>query len=347
MRFPWTPKIEQRDSADYTGAVIDAAISAARGTGAAGNAAQVAAVVFGVGLLSRGFSTAAMSPEIQTFDPEMMARIVRSLLLTGNFIGTIYVSPVGGLRISPVVTWDITGGVSPSTWRYRVDMPSPGGRTLTRVVPAAGVIHVRLNTSLVQPWRGVSPLTEAGLSSTLLGNIEKRMGEEAGGRGGYLLPIPEGIAPEAMERLRTDLATLDGKIKIVETTTAGFGTGRAQGPLADWKPQRLGADVPAANVELRRDAANDVLAALGVPAALMSGAGAASREAWRHTIVTVLVPLARLVSSELTLKLERPVNITFPSLATVDIAARARAYGVLVGAGMEKEKAMMLAGLED
>ena len=337
-------KTEQRAS-DFTGAVIDAALSAARGQGTAGEAAKVAAVVFGVGLLSRGFATAQVTPMIPALDPETLGRIARSLLLTGNSINTIYVDPMNGLTLTPAVYWDITGGVRPSSWRYRLDMAAPGGRTTTRTVRADGVVHCRINTSLVEPWRGMSPLVEAGLSSALLGNLEMRMGEEAKGRVGYLLPIPEGMADAPMERLRADLATLKGGIKLVESTSGGHGAGRANAPMRDWEPQRLGADFPTANVELRKQAGADVLAALGVPAALMSGEGAASREAWRHTIVTALVPMAKLVAYELSMKLEQQIEISFPSLATVDIAARARAYSSLVGAGMDATKAEMLSGL--
>ena len=45
------------------------------------------------------------------------------------------------------------------------------------------------------------------------------------------------------------------------------------------------------------------------------------------------------------MKLEEDIEISFPSLATVDIAARARAYASLTGAGMDPVKAEMLAGL--
>ncbi len=330
---------------DFSGAVLDAVLGAARGQGTAGNAAQVAAVVFGVGLLSRGFATAQVTPMIPTLDPETLGYIARSLLLRGNFVGAIYVDQRDGLSIVPTVWWDITGDVMPSTWRYSVDMAAPGGKTVTRMVGADGIVHCRINTSLTERWRGVSPLVEAGLSSTLLGNLETRLGEEANGRSGYLLPIPEGLSEPAGTQLRADLSTLKGGIKLVETTSGGHGQGRNNAPLQDWKPQRLGADFPTGNVELRKQAGADVLAALGVPSALMSGEGAASREAWRHTIVTALIPMAKLVSAELSNKLEQQIEIAFPSLITVDVAARARAFKALVDAGMDPAKAEMLAGL--
>ena len=337
-------KSEKRDT-DFTGAVIEAALSAARGHGGNASAAKVAATVFGVGLLSRGFATAKVNPPMDFLDASALARIARSLLLTGNSLHSIDVDLQDGLALIPAVWWDIGGGIRETSWRYRLDMAAPGGRTTTRTVAGDGVIHCRMNESLVEPWRGVSPLTEAGLSAALLANLETRMSEEAKGRVGYLLPIPEGISDEGQTQLRADLGSLAGGVKVVETTSAGAGSGRSNAPLNDWKPQRLGADFPVANVELRKEVGGDVLAALGVPSALMSGEGAASREAWRHVLVTTLTPMGRLVETELSRKLEMPIEITFPSLATVDIAARARAYASLTGAGMDAAKAERLAGL--
>ena len=344
MNLKFWQKSEHRSS-DYTATILEAAISAAQGQGNSGEAAKVAAVVFGVGLLSRGFATAKITPEVEALDPETLARIARSLLLRGNYLAAINVSRIDGLTLIPTTTWDIEGGLRPATWRYALDMPTPGGRTITRHVGAAGVVHARINSSLSQPWVGLSPLTEAGLSAALLGNLEKRLGEEANVRSGYLLPIPEGLSEPSQTKLRSDLATLNGQIKVVETTSGGYGAGRGQAPLADWKTQRLGADFPQFNVELRKDAGNDVLAALGVPSALMSGEGAASREAWRHTIVTSLVPMAKFVAAELSIKLEQTISITFPSLVATDIAARARAYNSLIQAEMDPGKAEMLTGL--
>ena len=286
-------KSENRASTDYTSAILDAAIIAARGQGTSGDSARTAAVVFGVGLLSRAFAVAEVSPPIPALTPEVLARISRSMSYTGNCILAVDVSPVTGLALIPTSSWDIFGSFRPETWTYHVDIPAPSGMIHTRSVGAEGIIHCRQNQSLAEPWRGQSPLSEAGLSSGLLGNLEKRMNEEAGGQSGYLLPIPEGLSDTASERLRSDLGNLQGKIKIVETTTGAFGQGRQNSPLADWKPQRLGADFPQFNVELRRDAASDVLAALGVPSRPYGRSGGRDRHpgvlppyASDHTITT-------------------------------------------------------------
>ena len=51
---------------------------------------------------------------------------------------------------------------------------------------------------------------------------------------------------------------------LAETTSAGMGEGRQAAPAADWKPRRLGMDVPAANVQLRNDVEACILAIHGV-----------------------------------------------------------------------------------
>ena len=81
-------------------------------------------------------------------------------------------------------------------------------------------------------------------------NLEARLGEESSGPVGYLLSVPSEGGDENLEGLRSDLANLGGGVSIVETTAGGWGEGRGSAPRSDWKPERLGASIPAGNVEL-------------------------------------------------------------------------------------------------
>ena len=54
-------------------------------------------------------------------------------------------------------------------------------------------------------------------------------------------------------------------------------------------------------------------------------------------------PLAALIAEELSRVLERPVGLTFGRAAQADLAAKARAVGGLVKAGLELDEAMRLA----
>ena len=129
------------------------------------------------------------------------------------------------------------------------DLPGPSV-TASRRYPAASVIHVRFAVHPSSPWRGVSPLAWATSTGKLGAFLETRLGEESSGPVGYLLSVPSEGGDENLEGLRSDLANLGGGVSIVETTAGGWGEGRGAAPRSDWKPQRLGASIPAGNVEL-------------------------------------------------------------------------------------------------
>ena len=57
------------------------------------------------------------------------------------------------------------------------------------------------------------------------------------------------------------------------------------------------------------------------------------------------MPLAKIVSEELTDKFEAPISLSFDGLFAADLAGRARAFQSLVNGGMAVEKAAALAGL--
>ena len=83
-----------------------------------------------------------------------------------------------------------------------------------------------------------------------------------------------------------------------------------------------------------------------MPSALVNpaSAGPAAREAWRRLTVGTVEPYARLIESELTRVLERPVVIKLRRLGGVDAAGRARALHVLTEAGFKKDEAADLLG---
>ena len=115
----------------------------------------------------------------------------------------------------------------------------------------------------------------------------------------------------------------------------------------DWTPRRFGLTYTEPNVLLRTAASADVVSSFGIPAALFSGSdGSLVREGWRQFGVAVQA-WGNIVSDELSLKLERTITLSFRELASIDIAARARAMGVMVTAGVSIEGALKEAGLGD
>ena len=79
---------------------------------------------------------------------------------------------------------------------------------------------------------------------------------------------------------------------------------------------------------------------------LADSAGTAAREALRRWLHTTVLPLGRIVQTELRAGLNAPeLSLNFDGLAAADIAGRARAFGSLVKSGMDIERAAALAGL--
>ena len=327
-------------AADFGAALALAFENLAGGTVA--DATATAAVEFAVGLVGRAFAVADVTG-VQV-DARTLEAIGRGLALRGNAVFDLNIDPVGGLLPLQASAWDITGGADPVTWTYALSLPGPTYESyVTR--PGTDVIHCRMNTLPDSPWAGRSPLVAAGFSGKLLGSLEQRANDEARARAGYVLPLPP-LSAESSSKLRADLGSLKGGVALVENGGGNFGRQQQGGQSADWRPIRFGAAFPEGNVTIRRDVAADVIAAFGVPASLYNGSeGANTREGWRQFGVT-MDALGALVEAELAAKLERPVNISFKRLASIDIAARARALGIYVKAGMEIDEALALTDLE-
>ena len=336
---------ETRSAGGYTDALV--ALAAGNASRSTARYQETSAVEFAVGLMSRCFSVATIQPAIPALTPAFMASLVRTLLLTGNALHYIDVDLGGGVTLLPASSWDISGGPMPSSWRYRLDLSGPS-RTELKHAPGDGVIHVRTNTAPFTPWRGVSPLESAGVSSELLAQMESSFRDESRAKSGFLLPIPEGLSDATIEGLKVDLAAMRGNVGLVETTASGAGAGRANAPQADWIPRRFGSTFPQYNVELRRDIGSDVCSTLGISSVLFRGGdGGSMREAYRQLLVAGIQPLAAIIMAELSEKLERPFQASFRKLAAADIAARARAYSSLIQAQVDAALALELSGLED
>ena len=343
-RFWKGEQVESR--ASYQDTLVEAVLSAAQGNLTA-KAQQSAAVEFGIGLLERCFAVSDVKPESLsrvTLTPLALSRIVRQLILTGNSVSAIDTAS-GELLLLPAANYDIQGGVRESSWRYRVELSGPS-RLTSRRLPSTGVVHIRMGSSVQEPWRGCSPLINAGLSAAMLGRLERRMAQEVNARVGHLLMLPDGTSEEQITALRRDLASIEGGISLVETEAAGHGQGVRAAPQVDWQLRRFGANVPESNVALRSDIALDIIAALGIPAPLFHGSdGVSAREAYRLLLVTTLQPIAELITDELSRKLETTVSIGFRRLHAADIQSRARAFGTMVAAGVSEEVAMSVSGL--
>ncbi len=350
MRFPWDRR-ETRESQPFTDAVVEAIIAQAEGS-KPGDPRAIAALETAAGLYARAFAGAKITPEsiaTSALTPSVMALMGRDLIRRGESLFEITIDR-GEVRLAPAGSWDVRGGPSPSDWWYRLDLFGPSGN-VTRFVPGAGVVHVKYSVDPARPWLGISPLGWAHATGTLAANLEARLGQEAGAAVGHLMPIPQdggdGGEDDPVASLKKDIAGARGKTLLVETTSAGWGEGKAAAPQADWKSRRFGADPPVSLPPLRDGAALAVLDACGVPRALAESAdGTAAREAWRRFVMGAVEPVMALVIEELAAKLDTPdLAVDFGSLWAHDLAGRAASFKALVEGGMEAGKAASLSGV--
>ena len=361
MRWPWTRPApaggESRESGSYSDAVIGAIL--ARAGNDTASPATTAALEACAGHYSRAMMSATVTPANDTtaaVTAAVLAQIGRDLIRRGESVHLIEVDR-DGIRLAPAGTWDISGGPDAASWLYRLDRFGPSGsRSVVR--PAAAVLHCRYATDAARPWRGVAPLTWANQSGRLAGNVERRLADEAGAPVGNLIPIPAAPAADdaddadeaadPLAGLKTALRKMRGNHMLVETTAGGFGEGSEVAPRHDWRPQRVGAHPPEALVSLRRDAAQAVASACGVPISLIADRsdGTSQRESWRRFLHGSIQPVARMIEGELADKLDVPgLALNFDSLFASDLSGRARAMQSMVNGGMPLADAAALAGL--
>ena len=336
-----------RESANFIESLIAHQMAVASGTFSP-DAAQTAAVEFAAGLTGRALAVAEVEPERASalLTPLRMMDVGRRLVTSGNYVATIEVIK-GTIQLRVARQFHVvSGGVDEDSWIYEVELAAPTG-TVTRRVQSAGMLHIRINPDSLFPWYGTSPLVNAGISADLLARVESKTGEELRAPTGTLLPVPSGLKDERKKELRTDLGDLKGRTAIVETMAEGMGQGRFAAPHQDWQVKRMGAQVPEPHIALRSEVGRDVCSALGIPGALYNGTdGGSSREAYRQLLTATLEPWAEIIKAEFREKIGYPVEFNFKKLAAADIAARARAYGTLVAAGVDKEDAADVSGLD-
>ena len=211
----------------------------------------------------------------------MRALIARDLIRRGESVHLIEVRRGGVVGLVPAGSWDVRGGWDPESWWYRVGSVRARPGTCQPV----GSLRRRRFTARyavdpARPWWGVSPLDWARDTGTLAANLERRLGEEAGGAVAHVLPIPQdggdNSDTDPLADLKADIRTARGRTVLTETTSAGFGEGRGAAPQSDWQPRRIGANPPQVLQGLRRDVFEAVLSACGVPVSLVTDADGTS-----------------------------------------------------------------------
>ena len=307
--------------------------------------AGIAAIEVATGLWGRAFSSARVEPDnerTRALTPALLGLLGRSFVSPGETVLSIEVDDQGELVLSPVGTWSIAGGPMRSSWLYESTEHGPSG-SYSRTLDWSRVVHVQYSYEASRPWAGRGPLASSSTTVALAKMLELRLLQEAGAKVGTLLPVPS-VDPG----LQGDINALQGKAVLVRSTSGGWDQGGT--PQRDeYVPRRLGANPPQVLNELRDSLAEHVLAACGVPVALLGRSdGTALREALRSFAFTTVAPVAKIAAAELSVKLDVPeLSFSFDSLRAADITGRARAYSSLVAAGMPADQAAIVAGIAD
>ena len=352
MRWPWEKQErERRDSGgDFSDAVVR--LIEAKAAGTAADASSTAAVEAASGALSRAFAAAEVvgAPWVaEAVSPATLAQIGRDLVRSGSSMHVIRMGAAGTVRLIPASSWHWEGSHDPDTWTVRATAYGPS-TSKTWNLPAAGVVFVRWGSAPGQPYVGTGPLSWAHTTARLQSEAERSLADEAGGPLAQLLAIPQDGGDDSdsdpLKMLRADIAKARGSALLVETVSSGWGEGTSAAPRQDWKQSRLGPMPPESMAMIRKDAFEAVLAACGVPPALFTDAdGTSQREAARRWHLNLVLPLARMVEHELSVKLETPVELKFDSYA-LDMVSRATVVAKLAQAGVPMATALEAVNLD-
>ena len=277
--------------------------------------------------------------------PALLAWVGRSLVERGEFLADV--ARLGGRwLIRPAVAWEIVAGQTsddPEAWRYRLTAATPGGAQIVRERPHSMVIHVVTRASPNAPYcgRGLWPLTRN--TGDAVGASEARLKEELSAKTGQLLDWPGAGGSDAKKDVKAKLKTLRGGVAIPTLPQSLNRAGRQQVSAL-----RIGANPPEQLGVLRGQSAELLALAAGIPGSMVRGGrGSEQRESLRVLLFMTILPLAGLVSAELSRVFEADVQLEFSRLTAADLGGRARAAKQLTDAGVDLERALSLAGFSE
>ncbi len=354
LRWPWSRKVEERQSAGgYSDAVLR--LLDAEATGLAATPTSTAAAEAAAGLLARAFMSATVKAPAWAVDaitPIWLAQVARDVLLRGEHLSAIRASS-GRVVLVPAAQWNFEGGTSDeASWMVRCTAYGPSSSE-TWLLPQSGVVFTTWGSNPGTRYVGSGPMRWASTTSNLYASTERTLGEEtSGAQPAMLIPLPDDggaqdgeTGHDRLHHLRQDIRAAKGRPIFPETTASGYDMGRSGAPMRDFDPRRLGANPPAALVQLAADSFLRTLASTGTPADLVIGGDSqGQREALRRWHQNLVLPMAKLLSWELSRKLETDIELAFDGYA-LDLQGRAAALSKLTGAGMSLNEAQNIVGL--
>ncbi len=178
-----------------------------------------------------------------------------------------------------------------------------------------------------------------------LAEIEKAVSNATAYTGKGLLPMPSTIPEEQQQKAAvglqsSSLAVVSSKADFAHQT-GGHGS---EFRRVDLTPDLSKADLNTFTTDLHYR----LLAGCGIPPALVTANGnaGAMREGYRLFALQTILPLVRQCKPELSRKIGAD-KLSIDAMMSADVAGRARAVGVLTGAGVALDKAMKLVGWSD
>ena len=246
----------QAAPSNYTDRVV--ANFEALALGGRADAGKLAAVEFAARLLARTLSRASVeaAPDVRrAVDRSLLAMVGRALVRRGELVAMIDVSPDDGtVTLAPAGSFDVRGGWRPDSWRYRCDLFGPSGN-ITRLLPAAGVVHFRWNVDPLRPWHGQPATALASSTASTAGEAEKSLQDEARVTLARVAASQAATSDQATDYAR--MLSAGGVVPVV----GGMGpmTGGGIVPTTAFRPARMGPEPPAELIELRRDAARELV----------------------------------------------------------------------------------------
>ena len=117
---------------------------------------RLAAAESAAGLYSRSFASAIVEG-MPALSPPVLSMLGRALLFKGEFVAALTAE---GRAVPSFMTEVLGDSFDPEEWTYRLQISTPSGDRMV-VAPAAAVLHLRINSSVIEPWRGRSPLSGA------------------------------------------------------------------------------------------------------------------------------------------------------------------------------------------
>ncbi|MBN8630716.1 MAG: hypothetical protein J0L76_07665 [Rhodobacterales bacterium] len=328
--FRKKPDLEQRSSLGIT---LDYMDNRRRGLLTDGTVALSATVGTALHYWSSAFAMLDLSPV--PVDPATLAAMGRDLLLKGESCWHIRAEG-SALVLDPVAYWDeLANG------RYHLHIAKPN-TTETRRALEGEVLKLVINADPAQPWRGRSPWRMMGLSPTLIAEIEKAVSNAMPYAGKGLLPMPSSITEEQQQKAAVGLQSSSLAVVSSKADYAHQTGGRE----SEFRRVDLTPDLQKADLNLfTSDLHYRLLAGCGIPPALVTANGnaGAMREGYRLFALQTVLPLARQCTPELSRKIGVE-SVSIAQMMSADVAGRARAVGVLVGAGVPLADAMKYAG---